>query len=189
MLGMNVVVCVKQIPDPADPGSLEADNSPVKGKVGYVAAPIVKTQESGWLYTWAWAIQKASKKQDNAWKFISWASSQGYENLVGQQEGWAKVPAGKRASTYSNPDYLKVAGAFAEPTKNAISTADPNNPGVQPRPAPGIQFVGIPEFQDLGTRVSQQLSAAIAGRESVEDALKQSQDYADTVGKSYQEVQ
>ena len=76
-------------------GSLEADNSPVKGKIGYVAAPVVKTQESGWLYTWAWAIQKASKKQDNAWKFISWASSQGYENLVGQQVGWSKVPAGQ----------------------------------------------------------------------------------------------
>jgi sorbitol/mannitol transport system substrate-binding protein len=58
-----------------------------------------------------------------------------------------------------------------------------------PVPYPGIQFVGIPEFQDLGTRVSQQLSAAIAGRESVEDALKQSQDYAQTVGDSYKAVQ
>ena len=45
-------------------GSLEADDSPVKGKIGYVAAPVNKTQASGWLYTWAWAIQKASKKQD-----------------------------------------------------------------------------------------------------------------------------
>ncbi|MBV9919632.1 MAG: sugar ABC transporter substrate-binding protein, partial [Pseudonocardia sp.] len=132
-------------------GSLEADNSPVKGKVGYVAAPVNKTQSSGWLYTWAWAIQKASKKQENAWKFVSWASSADYEKLVGQQEGWAKVPAGKRTSTYSNQDYLKVASAFADPTKNAITSADPNNPGVQPRPAPGIQFVGIPEFPDLGT--------------------------------------
>jgi sorbitol/mannitol transport system substrate-binding protein len=55
-------------------------------------------------------------------------------------------------------------------------------------PYPGIQFVGIPEFQDLGTRVSQQLSAAIAGQKSVDDALKQSQEYAQTVGKSYQEA-
>ena len=68
-------------------GSLEADNSPVKGKVGYVAAPVLKTEESGWLYTWAWAIQKASKKQDNAWKFISWASSADYEKLVGDLDG------------------------------------------------------------------------------------------------------
>src|ERR1700733_7705791 len=115
-------------------GSLEADNSPVKGKVGYAPAPVEKTDSSGWLYTWAWAVQKASKNQDNAWKFISWASSADYEKLVGQQEGWSKVPAGKRTSTYSNPDYLKVSSAFADPTKDAISTANPANPGVQPRP-------------------------------------------------------
>jgi polyol transport system substrate-binding protein len=166
-------------------GSLEADNSPVKGKVGYVAAPVLKTAESGWLYTWAWAIQKASKKQDNAWKFIAWASSADYEKLVGQQLGWSRVPAGKRASTYSNPDYLKVAGAFAEPTKNAISTADPNNPGVQPRPAPGIQFVGIPEFPDLGTKVSQDVSAAIAGQETVQQALDKGQQAAEQVAAHY----
>jgi sorbitol/mannitol transport system substrate-binding protein len=166
-------------------GSLEADNSPVKGKVGYVAAPVEKTDSSGWLYTWAWAIQKASKKQENAWKFVSWASSADYEKLVGQQEGWAKVPAGKRSSTYSNSDYLKVASAFAEPTKNAISSADPNNPGVQPRPAPGIQFVGIPEFPDLGTKVSQDISAAIAGQETVDQALDKGQQAAQQVADKY----
>jgi polyol transport system substrate-binding protein len=166
-------------------GSLEATDSPVKGKVGYVPAPVNKTDSSGWLYTWAWSIQKASKKQENAWKFISWASSADYEKLVGDKEGWAKVPAGKRASTYSNPDYLKVAGAFAEPTKNAIETADPNNPGVQPRPAPGIQFVGIPEFPDLGTKVSQDVSAAIAGQTTVDAALDKGQQAAEQVAAKY----
>jgi sorbitol/mannitol transport system substrate-binding protein len=166
-------------------GSLEADNSPVKGKVGYVPAPVNKTDSSGWLYSWAWSIQKASKNQDNAWKFISWASSADYEKLVGQQLGWARVPAGKRTSTYSNPDYLKVAAAFAEPTKNAISTADPNNPGVQPRPAPGIQFVDIPEFPDLGTKVSQDVSAAIAGQTTVDAALDKGQAAAQQVADKY----
>ena len=84
-----------------------------------------------------------------------------------------------------NPDYLKVAGAFAEPTKNAIETADPNNPGVQPRPAPGIQFVGIPEFPDLGTRVSQDISAAIAGQETVDQALDKGQQAAEQVAAKY----
>jgi sorbitol/mannitol transport system substrate-binding protein len=166
-------------------GSLEADNSPVKGKVGYAPAPVVKTDSSGWLYTWAWAVQKASKNQDNAWKFISWASSADYEKLVGQQEGWSKVPAGKRTSTYSNPDYLKVSSAFADPTKQAISTADPANPGVQPRPAPGIQFVDIPEFPDLGTRVSQDVSAAIAGQTTVDAALDKGQAAAQQVADKY----
>jgi polyol transport system substrate-binding protein len=167
-------------------GSLEADGSPVKGKLGYVAAPVVKTKSSGWLYAWSWSIQEASTKKDNAWKFISWASGKEYEELVGEQLGWSKVPAGKRASTYENPQYLEVAGAFAEPTKEAIETADPENPGVQPRPAIGIQFVDIPEFPNLGTQVSQDVSAAIAGQTSVEEALDKGQQLAEDVAERYQ---
>src|SRR3954449_73070 len=166
-------------------GSLEGADSPVKGKIGYVAAPVVKTDSSGWLYAWSWSIQQASTKKDNAWKFISWASSREYEELVGQQVGWSRVPAGKRASTYENPDYLKVASAFAQPTADAIRSPDPNNPGVQPRPAPGIQFVGIPEFPDLGTRVSQDVSAAIAGQETVDQALDKGQQAAEQVAAKY----
>ena len=164
-------------------GSLEASGSPVAGKVGYAPAPVVKTDSSGWLYTWAWGIEKASKNQDNAWKFVSWASSKKYEELVGAKEGWSKVPAGKRASTYANADYLKVASSFAVPTKDAISTANPNDPGVQERPAPGIQFVDIPEFTSLGTQVSQFISSAIAGQTSVDDALTKGQALAEAVGK------
>ncbi|MBU2664272.1 sugar ABC transporter substrate-binding protein [Actinoplanes bogorensis] len=166
-------------------GSLEADDSPVKGKIGYAPAPVVKTDSSGWLYAWSWSIQQASKKKDNAWKFISWASSKQYEELVGQQVGWSSVPAGKRASTYENQDYLKVASSFAEPTKAAIEGADPRNPGVQPRPAIGIQFVDIPEFTDLGTQASQYVSSAIAGQMSVDDALKRGQRLAEDVAERY----
>lgn len=170
----------------AGAGSLEAAGSPVKGKIGYVPAPVEKTKSSGWLYTWAWGMQKASTKSDSAWKFISWASSKEYEALVGQKSGWANVPAGKRASTYANPEYRKDAGAFADITEKAIASANPQNPGTQPRPAPGIQFVGIPEFTDLGTKVSQEISAAIAGRQSVDEALAASQKLAEKVGKEYQ---
>ncbi|MFF8875739.1 ABC transporter substrate-binding protein [Streptomyces massasporeus] len=167
-------------------GSLEAANSPVKGKMGYAPAPVEKTESSGWLYTWAWGIQQASRNPDNAWKFVSWASGKGYEELVGDQVGWSNVPAGKRASTYANADYRKEAGAFQEMTKEAIEQARPTDPGVQPRPAPGIQFVGIPEFTDLGTKVSQEISAAIAGRQSVESALKKSQALAEKISEEYE---
>src|SRR3954447_9666196 len=167
-------------------GSLEADDSPVKGKIGYAAAPVVETDSSGWLYAWSWSIQQASEKKDAAWQFISWASSRGYEELVGNKLGWSKVPAGKRASTYVNPAYLQEASAFAQPTLNAILSADPNNPGVQPRPAPGIQFVDIPEFPDLGTQVSQDVSSAIAGKMTVTQALDRGQQLADDVAAFYQ---
>jgi polyol transport system substrate-binding protein len=166
-------------------GSLEAEGSPVKGKIGYAAAPVVKTKSSGWLYAWSWGIEQASEKKDNAWKFISWASGKDYEKLVGSTLGWSKVPAGKRASTYELPEYLQESKAFAAPTLNAIKSADPLNPGVQPRPAPGIQFVDIPEFPGLGTQVSQYVSSAIAGQMSVKTALERGQSLADDVAERY----
>ena len=39
-------------------GSLEAADSPVKGKIAYAQAPVKLTKASGWLYAWSWAIEK-----------------------------------------------------------------------------------------------------------------------------------
>ncbi len=168
-------------------GSLETADSPVRGLMGYAPAPVVETDSSGWLYSWAWGIQQASQKKDAAWQFISWASSKEYEQLVGTELGWSRLPAGKRTSTYEIPEYVAEAGAFAEPTRAAIEAADPTDPGVQPRPAPGIQFVGIPEFPALGTSVSQEVSAAIAGQTTVQDALNRGQQLAEEVAAGYRE--
>ncbi len=167
-------------------GALEASDSPVAGKIGYVAAPVVETKSSGWLWTWSWGIQKASKHQEAAKKFITWASSKEYEQLVGREIGWANVPSGKRASTNEIPAYQKAAAPFYKQAQEAIATADPENPGVQPRPAPGIQFVAIPEFADMATSASQGISNAIAGKESVDNALNTAQSLAEAVGKKYQ---
>ena len=105
---------------------------PVAGKIGYVPAPVVKTKNSGWLYAWSWAIEHASKKRDEAWKFISWASSKDYEKLVGSKLGWTNVPAGKRLSTYDNPQYVQASKAFAAPTEEAIQAADPRTRASSP---------------------------------------------------------
>ncbi|GAA0625772.1 sugar ABC transporter substrate-binding protein [Kutzneria viridogrisea] len=166
-------------------GLLEAPDSPVAGKLGFAQAPVDRTKSSGWLYTWAWGMQKASTKQDLAWKFISWASSKDYENLVGSKLGWSRIPDGKRSSTYRNPDYLKVTNAFAPQTERALTSADPRNPGVQPRPTVGIQFVDIPEFTELATRISQDVSAAIAGSSTVDEALDSGQERAARVAAKH----
>lgn len=163
-------------------GSLEAYDSPVKGKIGYAPAPVKETDSSGWLYSWAWAIQESSDNKEAAWEFISWASSKEYEELVGAEIGWANVPAGKRQSTYENPEYQASAEAFYQQTVDSINAADPNDPGVQPRPAPGIQFVAIPEFAGMATEVSQGVSAAIAGQETVQEALDRGQELAQAAG-------
>ena len=48
-----------------------------------------------------------------------------------------------------------------------------------------MQFVAIPEFQDLGTKVSQDISAAIAGRGTVQEALDKGQQLAEEIAKDY----
>ncbi|MGW0632191.1 ABC transporter substrate-binding protein [Streptomyces sp. NPDC002758] len=168
-------------------GSLEdPSSSKIAGHVGYVYAPTAQTKSSGWLWSWAWAMPKTTKNADAASKFMLWASSKKYEKLVGEKLGWARVPSGKRASTYAIPQYQKAAGSFGDITLKSIEGADPANPGVQPRPTVGVQYVAIPEFQDLGTKVTQEISAAIAGKTSVDKALGDGQKLAEDVAKNYQ---
>ncbi|MGR4852755.1 ABC transporter substrate-binding protein [Streptomyces sp. LARHCF252] len=167
-------------------GSLEdPSSSKIAGHVGYAYAPTVETKRSGWLWSWAWAMPKTTKKADVASQFMLWASSKKYEKLVGEMLGWSRVPAGKRASTYEIPQYRKAAGSFGDITLKSIEGADPSDPGVQPRPTVGIQYVAVPEFQDLGTKVTQEISAAIAGKTTVDKALDDGQKQAEEVAANY----
>jgi sorbitol/mannitol transport system substrate-binding protein len=166
-------------------GLLEADDSPVKGKNGYAAAPVDETAASGWLWSWALAIPKTTEKQDLAWKYISFATGPEYLKEAGPklEGGWAALPPGTRKSTYEIPQYKKAAKAFAEPTLEAMAEAPIDNPGTTKRPGvPGVQYVGIPEFQDVGNQCTQQFSAVIAKRTSIDAALKSCQDIASQVG-------
>ncbi|MGH3435086.1 MAG: ABC transporter substrate-binding protein [Sciscionella sp.] len=162
-------------------------SSKVSGKNGYAPAPVEKTKASGWLYTWSLGIPKSSPNKQAAWDFMAWMTNKRYMKLVGKTLGWNRVPPGSRLSTYQIPQYAKAATAYAGPTLHGIDSAEQRNTMTRPVPYYGIQFVGIPEFQDLGTRVSQQISAAIAGQITVGEALRQSQQYAKVVGDSYRE--
>src|SRR3954453_16413074 len=166
--------------------NLEASDSPVKGKNGYVAAPTFKTPQSGWLWSWALAIPKTSSKEDLAWKYISFATGPKYIKEAGSKisGGWAAIPPGTRKSTYTLPQYKKAAASFAKPTLTAMTTAPINNPGTTKRPGlPGVQYVGVPEFQDVGNQCTQQFSAVIAGRTGIDAALKNCQDIASQAGQ------
>ncbi|QBI54455.1 Multiple sugar-binding protein precursor [Streptomonospora litoralis] len=167
----------------------DPDSSKVVGQNGYAPAPVAETDYGGWLYTWSLGIPASSEHKDAAWKFVSWMTDKEYTELVAEEYGWERVPPGARASTFENPEYQEVASAYADVMRESIADADPQHPTNRPTPYSGINFLAIPEFQDLGTRVSQQLSAAIAGRITVEEALQQSQQYAQSVGDSYKEDQ
>ncbi len=150
------------------------EDSSVADSVGFALAPDTGLgKRSNWLWAWSLAIPAGSAKVEAAKKFIAWATSKEYLELVASNEGWANVPPGTRTSLYMNPDYASV--PFAAMTLESINAADPTNPTVDPVPYVGVQFVAIPEFQGIATAVGQQFSAALAGTTSVEEALANAQ--------------
>ena len=152
-----------------------ANESTVADKVGFALAPDNGLGKRGnWLWAWSLAIPAGSAKVDAAQKFISWATSKEYTELVASKEGWANVPPGTRTSLYENPAYQSAA-PFAQMTLDSINSADPTAPTVDPVPYVGVQFVAIPEFQGIATSVGQQFAAALAGTVSAEEALAAAQ--------------
>jgi len=115
---------------------------------------------------------------------VRWATSKGYLELVGDELGWSRVPPGSRVSTYDIPEYQDAAAAFADLTKESMLGVDPSQPGVNPQPYVGIQFITIPEWQDLGNQASQVFAEVYADRMSVDDALAKVQDLATEAGNA-----
>jgi len=147
-------------------------------QTGYAFAPVNKTTSSGWLWTWALGIPQGTASSGAAWKFVSWATSKSYDDLVASKYGWAAVPPGTRTSLYNDPNYQNAAKAFAGITLQSINGTDPDHPTVNKVPYVGVQYVDIPQFEVLGVQVGQQIAGAIAGTESVSTALKNSQSAA-----------
>jgi sorbitol/mannitol transport system substrate-binding protein len=147
-------------------------------QTGYALAPVNLTKSSGWLWTWALGIPQGVADSGAAWKFVSWATSKQYAQLVAQKYGWSAVPPGTRTSLYNNADYQKAAAPFAAITLESINSTDPEHPTLHPVPYTGIQYVVIPQFESLGLTVAQQIAGAIAGTESVSQALQAGQSAA-----------
>ena len=149
-------------------------DSTVADKVGFALAPDKGLGKRGnWLWAWSLGIPAGTDAEDAAKKFVAWATSKAYTELVASKEGWANVPPGTRQSLYDNPEYQKV--PFAKMTLESINSADPTNPTVDPVPYTGVQFVAIPEFAGIATQVGQEFSAALAGQQSAEEALQKAQ--------------
>ncbi len=156
-------------------GVLETPSqSKVAGQIGYAYAPTaVTTNGSRWLWAWSLDMTKSSRNKDAAFQFMTWATSSQYLTLAGKTFGWANVPPGTRTSIYQNPDYQKAA-PFAPVTLDSISTATPDHPTLDPVPYRGIQYVGIPQFESAGQQVSDLMSAVVAKKLTVSQALQQS---------------
>jgi sorbitol/mannitol transport system substrate-binding protein len=162
-------------------GQLEASDSPVRGKNGYVPAPVERTKASGWLWSWALAIPRTSNNSRLAWRYIAWATGPRYIEEAGPRiaGGWAAIPPGTRRSTYEIPEYREAARRFARPTLDAIESAPIDDPGTSKRPGfPGVQYVGVPQFQDVGDQCTAQFAAVMRSRSTIGAALANCQNVA-----------
>ena len=150
--------------------------SKVADKVGFALAPDNGLGKRGnWLWAWSLAVPAGSQKVDAAEKFIAWATSKHYTDLVAAKEGWAQRSARNPHLALHEPG-VREGGAVRQDDARTRSTRLTRlHPTVQAGSLLGVQFVAIPEFQGIATDVGQDFSAALAGTMSVDEALAKAQ--------------
>jgi len=154
----------------------DPNQSEIVDSLGFAPAPVGPVAKGNhWLWSWNLGIPSTSDHPAEALQFISWATSVDYITLVGETNGWATIPPGTRISTYENQDYLDAA-PFASTVLELMLSADPTDSTRDPVPYVGVQFAGIPEFQGIGTDVSQFIAEAFVGDVTVEEALERAND-------------
>lgn len=120
--------------------------SKVHDQVAYAQSPVAVTNRgANWLWAWALAVPAGTQQKDDAIKFVQWATSKEYIELVAENKGWGNIPTGTRTSTYENQNFLNAAN-FADAELKAILSANPENSTQDPTPYVGVQFAAIPEF-------------------------------------------
>lgn len=157
--------------------------SKVADKLGIAANPIETWDKGGaWLWAWSLGIPSSSKNAEEARKFIEWATSKDYINMIGEKEGWVTIPPGTRKSTYENQNYLDAA-VFAIPTLKGIESASLVDNTAVEKPYVGINFAIIPEMQAINNYLGQQIAAALTGKMTVEEALNSAAENSDKIMK------
>lgn len=152
--------------------------SKVHNNFGFVNAPIALTPKgSHWLFSWALAIPESSMHKEAAQHFITWATSKDYIKLVAEKKGWGRVPPGTRKSTYANADY-KAAVPFAKFVFDAIQTAQSDAISLMPNPDTNVMFVGTPAYTAILDYAGQEMGKVLDGKISLEEALRNSQEFA-----------
>ncbi|MGO7336230.1 extracellular solute-binding protein [Rhizobium leguminosarum] len=133
-------------------------DSKVAGKVGVVPAPGVagKSEASAVNGSMGLGITSASKHPDEAWKYITFMTSQATQNA------YAKLSLPIWASSYEDPDVTKG-------QEELISAAKIGLAAMYPRPT-------TPKYQELSTALQQAIQESLLGQSSPEDALKSAAD-------------
>jgi sorbitol/mannitol transport system substrate-binding protein len=164
---------------------LEAADSKVQGKLGYVMAPhdALRTN-TAWLWNWTMGINpkaSAAKKQA-AFEFMLWATSKDYiaRTTVIDPTGSSTPPA-SRSSTYGLPAYASV--PYADATLKTLEGMDFTKPCLDPVPYVGLQYIAIPEFADAGDIMTRNLADYVTNNTSLDEALRRTQQTFEAVAK------
>ncbi|QAY59736.1 sugar ABC transporter substrate-binding protein [Microbacterium protaetiae] len=133
----------------------DPSNSKVSDTVGFAPLPAGPAGSKAYnVPSWALGVNESSSHQDNAWKFIEWATSQDM-TLEIQQAG---VP-GARTSVWDDPD-----GISTYPTDLAAAIAASTKTGVgHDRPL----VIKVPEAREI---VGEPIVVAITGGDSAASA-------------------
>ncbi|HEV2529124.1 MAG TPA: sugar ABC transporter substrate-binding protein [Thermomicrobiales bacterium] len=151
--------------------------------VGFALPPHQASPDNrgNWLYNWAFGVPASSDNPEAAAAFSRWATSTLYYQTLTAVDGFGRAPTGARASTYEDPAYLEFSSAYAPIVLDSIRRADPINSCLVEVPYPCQQFVQIPEFPDLGNRVSDIFASAIVGNIPIDEAISQANDLANEI--------
>ena len=156
-------------------GVLETPSqSKVAGQIGYAYAPTVVTPNgSRWLWAWSLDIIKSSRNKDAAFQFLTWATSSQYLTLAGNTFGWASVPPGTYNIVFYGQTIIPYNKDPKNPQKPNVNLVLPTA-AVSLVPYHGVQYVGIPQFESAGQQVSDLMSAIVAKKITISQALQQS---------------
>ena len=129
-------------------------DSKVAGKVGVVPAPGVegKSTVSAVNGSMGLGITSTSKHPDEAWKYITFMTSQATQNQ------YAKLSLPIWSSSYDDP-------AVSKGQEELIAAAKVSLAAMYPRPT-------TPKYQELSTGLQQAIQEALLGQAAPEDALK-----------------
>ena len=154
--------------------------SKVADKVAFAQAPSqVTSKGANWLWAWALAVPASTKNARRGAEVRQLGDVQGVHPARGARKRAGRTCRPARASRPTRTPEFQKAAVFAAAEKAAIDSANPLDSTLPKSPYTGVQFATIPEFQSIGVTVGQQMSAALAGKETVDAALKASQVAAD----------
>lgn len=155
----------------------DPETSSVADTLGYVYGPTAVTPRGAhWLWSWSLAIESSSRKKEAAFEFIKWATNKQYIDLVNEELGQVRIPPGTRQYTYRDTPYRN--NPWSEIELASIQNANPDRQTQEPAPYTGIQYVAIPEFQQLGDSVGRTLAGVLAGNVSVDQMAQSAQQEA-----------